>query len=123
MPDSTPAEHEYEPTNVHRGLQAGVHAEPLGIDALHVPSVPLPGATTEHGFGLQATVPDSTPAEHEYEPTNVHPTLQAGVHAEPLGIDALHVPSVPLPGATTEHGFGLQATVSDNTPAEHERVP
>jgi hypothetical protein len=65
------------------------------------------------GVAVHVTVPDTTPAKHEYVPAPVwtYPVLHEGVHELPLARLDGHAPKAPFVGAVIVHGLGLHAAV------------
>ena len=70
----------------------------------------LPFVVGAHpGVAVHSTVPDRTPAEHEYVPDPVwtYPVLHEGVHELPLARFEGHGPKAPFSGDVIGHGSGM----------------
>ncbi len=66
------------------------------------------------GVAVHVTVPDTTPAEHEYvlAPVLTYAgVLHIGVHELPLARLDVHVPKAPFAGAVIVHGLALHTAV------------
>ena len=74
---------------------------------------------------MHVTLPERLPREQENVPVPdiVYPLLHAGAHVHPLARLDVHVPSAPLVGAVTAHGFASHVALPERLPRAHETVP